>query len=182
MLTVPNGELETLHSLDFTAHTDSRCCPGQYPLEVLSEDRSIPFPVSCMVTWLHCLHFLGNVVTFTLWHVWEYFTNHVFRYFIQFQLLSSNPKKKLKKNNWIGNVFMNPTKKLCWGAPWYIKLLSCPFRFSFFFILGKVEFEKIISPQSEKPQEVSKEQGKAPRAELAPAKGLKRRKSSTLFV
>lgn len=50
----------------------------------------------------------------------------------------------------------------------------------FFFILSKAEVEKIISPQSEKPQEVSKEQGKAPRAELAPAKGLKRRKSSTL--
>lgn len=50
------------------------------------------------------------------------------------------------------------------------------------FILNKVELEKIISPRSEKPQEVTKEQGKAPRAELAPAKGLKRRKSSTLFV
>lgn len=52
----------------------------------------------------------------------------------------------------------------------------------FFFILSKVEVGKIISPQSEKPQEVSKEQGKVPRAELAPAKGLKRRKSFTLFV
>lgn len=46
----------------------------------------------------------------------------------------------------------------------------------------KLRLRKIISPQSEKPQEVSKEQGKAPRAELAPAKGLKRRKSSTIFV
>lgn len=64
-------------------------------------------------------------------------------------------------------------------------ILNCYLALSdslFSFILSKVELEKIISPQSEKPQEVTKEQGKAPRAELAPAKGLKRRKSSTLFV
>lgn len=64
-------------------------------------------------------------------------------------------------------------------------ILNCCLALSdslFSFILSKVELEKIISPQSEKPQEVTKEQGKAPRAELAPAKGLKRRKSSTLFV
>lgn len=64
-------------------------------------------------------------------------------------------------------------------------LLSCCLvlsDFLFYFILSKVDVENIISPQSEKPQEVSKEQGKAPRAELAPAKGLERRKSSTLFL
>lgn len=61
MLTVPNGELETLPSLDFRAHTDRHCCPGQYPLKFLPEDGSIPFPMSFIG--LHCL---GNMVTFTL--------------------------------------------------------------------------------------------------------------------